>query len=65
MEYYIKSMRAAAEGCEPHELKPMLDFYMEQATEDYRAGALDVAELGDILNEYTDTLMATNAVNCI
>lgn len=65
MEYYINAIRAAAEGCEPHELKPMLDFYMEQAKEDYRAGALDVAEYGDIVNEYGDTLMVKNAVNYI
>jgi hypothetical protein len=65
MGYYIEAIRAAAEGCEPRELKPMLDFYMEQAQEEYKAGALDVAELGDILNEYTDTLTAANAVNYI
>lgn len=65
MEYYINSMRAAADKCEPHELKPVLDFYMEQATEDYKAGALDVLELRDILNEYNDTLMAANAVNYV
>ena len=65
MDYYITSMRAAAEKCEPHELKPMLDFFMEQAKEDYHAGALDVLELGDILNEYTDTLTTANAINYI
>lgn len=65
MGYYIEAIRAAAEGCEPHELKPMLDFYMEQATDDYKAGALDVVELGDILNEYADTLKTANAVNYI
>jgi len=65
MDYYITSMRAAAEKCEPHELKPMLDFFMEQAKEDYRAGALDVVELGDILNEYDHTIKTTNAINYI
>lgn len=65
MEYYINSIKAAAEKCEPHELKPMLDFYMEQATDDYKAGALDVVELGDILNEYADTLKTANVVNYI
>ncbi len=65
MEYYIEAIRAAAEKADPRELKPMLDFYMEQATEDYKAGALDVLELRDILNEYTHTLMATNAMNYI
>lgn len=65
MDYYIEAIKAAAEKCEPHELKPMLDFYLEQATEEYKAGALDVIELGDILNEYTDTIMATNAMNYI
>ena len=62
---YIEAIRAAAEKADPCELKPMLDFYMEQATEDYKAGALDVVELGDILTEYTYTLTATNAINYI
>jgi hypothetical protein len=63
MGYYIEAIKAAAEKCEPHELKPMLDFLVELALEDYKAGALDVVEYGDICNEYNDTLMATNAVN--
>jgi hypothetical protein len=63
MEYYINAIRAAAEKCEPRELKPMLDFLVDQAKEDYKGGALDVAEYGDIVNEYTDTLVAANVVN--
>lgn len=63
MEYYIEAIREAAAGCEPQELKPMLDFLVEQAKEDYKAGALDVVEYGDIVNEYTDTLTNKNVVN--
>ena len=63
MEYYIEAIRAAAEGCEPQQLKPMLDFYVEQAHEDYKAGALDVLEYLDVVNEYADTLKVRNAVN--
>ena len=63
MDYYIEAIRAAAEKCDPRELKPMLDFYVEQAKEEYHAGALDVVEYGDIVNEYNDTLVAANAVN--
>lgn len=63
MEYYIDSMRAAASVCEPRELKPVLDFIIGQAQDDYRAGALDVAEYGDIINEYTNTLTNANVIN--
>lgn len=63
MGYYIEAIRAAAEKCEPRELKPMLDFLVGLAREDYQAGALDVVEYYDIVNEYNDTLMATNAIN--
>lgn len=63
MEYYIKAIRSATIGCKPQQLKPMLDSLVGQAQEDYKAGELGVAEYGDIVNEYTDTLMATNAVN--
>lgn len=65
MEYYIKSMRTAASVCEPQDLKSVLDSLVGQAQEDYKAGTLDVAEYGDIVNEYTDTLIATNVVNYI
>ena len=65
MEYYIEAIKDAAAKCEPCKLKPMLDFLMDCATEDYKGGALDVVELGDILTEYNDTLMATNAINYI
>jgi hypothetical protein len=63
MEYYIDSIRAAASACEPRELKPVLDFLLGQAQEDYRAGALGVTEYGDIVNEYADTLTTANTVN--
>ena len=68
MEYYINAIRAAAEGCEPSELKPselkpMLDFYIEQAHQDYKGGALDVTEYLGIVDEYADTLKVRNAVN--
>ena len=63
MEYYITAMRAAASHCEPYELKPIFDCLVERAREDYQAGALDIVEYGDIVNEYADTLRNTNAVN--
>ena len=65
MEYYITAMKAAAEKCTPREIKPIFDFLIEKAKEDYIAGALDVVELGDILNEYADTLRCKNVVNYI
>ena len=63
MEYYIDSIRAAAAACEPRELRPVLDFLLGQAQEDYNAGALGVTEYGDIVNEYADTLAIANAIN--
>lgn len=63
MAYYIEAIRAAAESASPRDLKPALDFIMGQATEDYKSGALDVAELGDILGAYDDAVRAANAIN--
>lgn len=63
MGYYIEAIRAAAEKADPSELKPMLDFLVGLAKEDYKAGALDVTEYGDICNEYSDALTTTNAIN--
>lgn len=65
MEYYLEAIKAAADKCEPRELKPMLDFLVEQALEDYKAGALDVVEYGDIVNEYADAVRSTNIINYI
>ena len=56
MEYYIEAIRAAAESSGPRDLKPALDFLVGLAREDFIAGALDVAELNDILAEYHDVL---------
>ena len=63
MERYIEAIRAAAEACDPRNLKNALDFILGSALEDYRAGALAVTEYGDIVTEYTDTLTAKNAIN--
>lgn len=63
MDYYLTSMRSAADHSRPEELKPVLDFLMELAKEDYKAGALDEIEIWDILNEYTDLLMTNNSIN--
>lgn len=63
MEYYIKAIKSATSGCEPQQLKPMLDLLVGQAQEDYKAGELSVAEYGVIVNEYTDTLTTANVVN--
>ena len=63
MEYYLEAIKAAAEKADPHELKPMLDFYLEQATADYKGGALALDEFYDILNEYNYTLMSLNVIN--
>lgn len=63
MEYYIEAMRAAAEKCAPGELKPIFDFLMGKAEEDYHAGALAVTEYSDIIDEYADTLKGKNAIN--
>ena len=65
MEHYTEAIRAAASKCEPRELKPMLDFILETATEDYKAGALGLLEYDEIATEYADTLKNTNAVNYI
>ena len=62
MENYIEAIRAAASSSDPRELKPVLDFILEQALEDYKGGALDVAEYSDIINEYESALVTTNAV---
>ena len=63
MEYYITAIREAVAAASPRDLKPALDFLVDLATEDYRAGALDVVELGDILNEYESAVRSTNAIN--
>ena len=63
MDYYITAIRAAADSASPRDLKPALDFLLDLAREDYKAGALDVVEFGDIINEYTFTLTTTNAIN--
>ena len=63
MGYYITSMRAAAEKAEPQELKAVFDYYMELALEDYKSGALDVLEYGQICFEYADTLTAKGVLN--
>ena len=63
MEYYIEAMRAAASVCKPCKLKPVFDFIIGQAKEDYEAGALGVTEYWDIVNEYTDTLTNANVIN--
>ena len=63
MDYYITAIRAAADSAAPHDLKPALDFLLDLARDDYKAGALDEVELWDILNEYNDTLLGTNAIN--
>lgn len=65
MEYYIEAIRAAAEKCDPCELKDALDFLMGLAKDDYKAGALGLTEYGDIVNEYNDTLITANAINYI
>ena len=61
MEHYIDLMRSAAEKCSPRELKDIFDYYLDLAIKDYHAGALDVIEYSYIIDEYNDTLMATNA----
>ena len=63
MDHYIEAIRAAAASASPRELMPALDFLMDQATEEYKAGALDVLELRDILDEYEATLLEANAIN--
>lgn len=63
MEYYIESMRAAAAACEPQNLKPVLDFILGQAQEEYKGGALGVTEYGEIVNEYADSLTTANVIN--
>lgn len=63
MPYYIEAIRAAVASGPSRDLKPALDFLMDLATADYKAGALDVVELGDILNEYEDAVLETNAIN--
>lgn len=63
MSYYIEAIREAVAHSDPSYLKPALDFLMDLATDDYKAGALDALELGDILNEYDAALVSTNAVN--
>lgn len=63
MEYYIEAIRAAAAASSPRDLKPALDFVMGLARDDYKAGALDVVELGDILNEYDFALKAAGAMH--
>jgi len=65
MKHYIEAIRAAAAKCEPHELKPRLDFILETATEEYKAGALDVLEYDEVATEYADTLKNTNVVNYV
>lgn len=65
MENYIEAIREAAAAASPRDLKDALDFLMDLATDDYKAGALSVLELGDILNEYDDAIQSTNAVNYI
>lgn len=65
MEHFIQAMRAAADKCEPYELRLMLDHIVDQAKEYYKAGALDVTEYGDIVNEYADTLLMASAVRGI
>lgn len=63
MEYYIEAIRAAVASAAPCDLKPALDFLMDLATDDYKAGALDHVELWDILNAYDDALRVSGAVN--
>lgn len=64
MAHYINAIRAAAaKCCEPKELKNILDYLVDLAKEDYKAGALDGAEYGYIVDEYTDTLTTANVVN--
>ena len=65
MGYYIEAIREAAAKCGPEYLKPMLDFYVEQAKEEYQAGALDVVEYYIIVNEYADTIKLANAANYV
>lgn len=65
MEHFITAMRAAANKCELKDLKNIFDHILEQAKEEYIAGALDVIEYGDIINEYADTLRFKNAINYI
>lgn len=65
MEYYITAMRSAATKCQPWEIKPVFDHLLEMAQEEYTAGALDVTEFGDIINEYADTLRYKNAINYV
>ena len=59
MVYYIESIRAAVDSSSPLDLKPALDFLVGLAREEYAAGALDVAELEDILAEYHAAISAT------
>ena len=63
MAYYIEAIRAAAAAASPRDLKPALDFLLELALADYRAGALDVIEYCAIADEYAETLKAAGAVN--
>ena len=65
MEYYITAMRAAAEKCSNWELKPVFDYLLGQAKEDFQAGALDMLEYYNIVNEYADTLKIRNAINYV
>ena len=63
MDHYIEAIRAAAAASSPRDLKPALDFLVDQARDDYKAGALAVHEYGDIINEYAETLREANVIN--
>lgn len=65
MAYYIEAIREAVAHSDPSYLKPALDFLMDLATEEYKAGALDVLELGAVLDEYESALLETNATQYV
>lgn len=64
MDRYIEAIRTAADDAHtPIDLKRVLDFIMELASADYKAGALAVTEYGTICTEYSETLKTANVVN--
>ena len=56
MGYYIEAIRAAVDSSSPLDLRPALEFLVGLAREEYAAGALDAAELEDIVAEYDAAL---------
>lgn len=65
MNRYLKAIKAAASACCLHVLKPALDAILDAALRGYKAGEIDVLEFGNVDNEYTRILIATNAINYV